>query len=58
MTATVLDRARSLLVGTAGLMARDASHAAVMLDESLDGIYSYHRDFDRIQGIKRLQPGK
>ena len=36
----------------------DGPHAAVMLDESLDGIYSYHRDFDRIQGIKRVQPGK
>ena len=58
VTFSVLDRARTLLDGSTSLMARDALHAAVVLDEGLDGIYSYDRDFDRIPGIRRLQPGK
>ena len=58
VTSAVLDRARTLLDGSTRLMARDALHAAVVLDEGLDGIYSYDRDFDRIPGIRRLQPGK
>lgn len=58
VTSAVLDRARTLLDGSTSLMARDALHAAVVLDEGLDGIYSYDRDFDRIPGIRRLQPGK
>ena len=58
VTAQVLDRARTLLDGSASLMARDALHAAVVLDEGLDGIYSYDRDFDRIPGIRRLEPGR
>ena len=58
VTSAVLDRARTLLDGSTSLMARDALHAAVVLDEGLDGIYSYDRDFDRIPGIQRLQPGK
>ena len=58
VTSAVLDRARTLLDGSTSLMARDALHAAVVLDEGLDGIYSYDRDFDRIPGIRRLQPRK
>ncbi len=58
VTSSALDRARTLLDGSTSLMARDALHAAVVLDEGLDGIYSYDRDFDRIPGIRRLQPAK
>jgi predicted nucleic acid-binding protein len=58
VTASVLDRARTLLDGSTSLMARDALHAAVVLEEGLDGIYSYDRDFDHIPGIRRLQPAK
>jgi predicted nucleic acid-binding protein len=58
VTAAVLDRARTLLDGSTSLMARDALHAAVVLEEGLDGIYSYDRDFDHLPGIRRLQPAK
>jgi hypothetical protein len=58
VTASVLDRARTLLDASTSLMARDALHAAVVLEEGLDGIYSYDRDFDHIPGIRRLQPAK
>lgn len=58
VTARVLDRARALLDGSSGLVARDALHAAIVLDEGLDGIISFDRDFDRIPGIRRVQPGK
>jgi predicted nucleic acid-binding protein len=37
-------------------MARDALHAAVVMEEGLRGIYTYDRDFDRIKGIRRLEP--
>lgn len=56
VTAAVLDRARTLLDGDATLMARDALHAAVVMEEGLRGIYTYDRDFDRIKGIRRLEP--
>jgi len=56
VTSTVLDRARRLLDGDATLMARDALHAAVVMEEGLRGIYTYDRDFDRIKGVRRLEP--
>lgn len=56
VTAAVLDRARTLLDGDTTLMARDALHAAVVMEEGLRGIYTYDRDFDRIKGIRRLEP--
>jgi len=56
VTAVVLDRARRLLDGDTTLMARDALHAAVVMEEGLRGIYTYDRDFDRIRGIRRLEP--
>ena len=51
-----LDHARRMLDEHAGLMARDALHAALLLDEEFEGIYSYDRDFDKIAGVKRVQP--
>lgn len=57
VTADVLDRARRLLDMAPGIMARDALHAAVVMQEQLDGICSYDRDFDRIQGLIRHEPG-
>ena len=56
VSASMLDRARDILDATPGLMARDAVHAAVVQLESLDAICSYDCDFDRIAGIRRLQP--
>ncbi len=52
----LLDRARQLLDEYPSLMARDALHAAVVLDEGLDAICSYDRDFDRIAGLRRIEP--
>lgn len=56
VTAAVLDRARLLLDGNARIMARDALHAAVVLEEGLDGIFTYDRDFDRVPGVRRETP--
>ncbi|MES2177079.1 MAG: type II toxin-antitoxin system VapC family toxin [Gemmatimonadota bacterium] len=56
VTAEILDRARQLLDGDARLMARDALHAAVVLEERLEAICSYDRDFDRLAGITRVEP--
>lgn len=58
VTAEVLDRARELLDRDARIMARDALHAAVVLLNGFDGICSWDRDFDRIPGLRRLEPGK
>ena len=56
LTAAVLDRARRVLDGDAGIMARDALHAAVVMAEGFDAVCSYDRDFDRINGIVRRRP--
>ena len=56
ITAEVLDDARRLLDDHAHLMARDALHAAVVIGEQLDAIYSYDQDFDGIPGVRRLEP--
>jgi predicted nucleic acid-binding protein len=56
ITAAILDRARGLLDTDRTIMARDALHAAVVLEERLDAVCSYDRDFDRIAGIERIEP--
>jgi predicted nucleic acid-binding protein len=56
ISADILDQARALLDRYPTLMARDALHAAVAMDEGCEAICSYDRDFDRIAGIKRIQP--
>lgn len=38
------------------LQARDALHAAVVVQHGLDGIISADRGFDRIPGIRRFDP--
>lgn len=57
VTAEILDRARQLLDADATIMARDALHAAVVMEEGLDGVCSYDQDFDRINGLVRREPG-
>lgn len=42
--------------GPRGLSARDLIHVAVMQNNGLDTIISTDRDFDRIEGIRRLDP--
>jgi predicted nucleic acid-binding protein len=56
VTAAILDRARQLLDTDATIMARDALHAAVVLEERLDGVISFDHDFDRIAGVVRREP--
>jgi predicted nucleic acid-binding protein len=56
ITAEVLDRARLLLDEHPHLMARDALHAAVVECHSLEAICSFDRDFDRVRGIRRVEP--
>ena len=56
VTAEILDRARRLLDDHAHLMARDALQAAVVIDEGLEAICSYDRDFDGIPGVRRIEP--
>ncbi|MBM4193081.1 MAG: type II toxin-antitoxin system VapC family toxin [Gemmatimonadetes bacterium] len=57
ITVKVMDRARLVMDRRMGMMARDALHAAVVLTEKLDGIYSYDTDLDGIPGVERLVPG-
>ncbi|MEP7354233.1 MAG: type II toxin-antitoxin system VapC family toxin [Acidobacteriota bacterium] len=56
VTAEVTDHARALMNNDATLAARDAVHAGVVKVYGLDSICSYDRDFDRISGIRRIQP--
>lgn len=48
------DRARDLLVGTRGISARDAVHAAVMFNHDVTVIASFDRGLDEIPGIQRM----
>lgn len=54
---SVLDRARGLLEGDGTLAARDALHAAVLLEVEAEALCSFDRDFDRIAGVRRVEPG-
>lgn len=56
ITASELDRARELLDSHADLMARDALHAAVVETQNLEGLCSFDRDFDRLPGLRRVEP--
>jgi hypothetical protein len=48
------DRARALLAETAGVSARDAVHAAVMLGQDIHAIATFDEGFDRIRSIRRI----
>ena len=56
VTAEVMDRARLMLDAYPHLMARDALHAAVVLEGQLEGVCSYDRDFDPVAGVVRFEP--
>jgi predicted nucleic acid-binding protein len=47
------DRARDLVCGDIGPSARDAVHAAVMLNNDVEWIATFDAGFDEIQGIRR-----
>ena len=48
------DRARHLLTSAGGLSARDAVHAAVMLNQGVDTIATFDRGFERVGEIRLL----
>lgn len=50
------DRARDLLCGTPGISARDAVHAAVMLNNGVEWIATFDKGFDELGGIRRVKP--
>lgn len=56
VTADVMDYARQLLDEYGSLMARDAVHAAVVTVSGLESITSFDRDFDRVKGLRRIEP--
>jgi len=58
VTAEVVDRARGLLDGHAGLMARDALHAAACLHYGAEALCSFDADFDAVPGLRRIEPGR
>ena len=57
VTAAVMDESRRLLDLEAGMSARDAVHAAVCLVFEAEALCSWDRDFDRIAGVRRMEPG-
>lgn len=48
------DRAKDLLTSTAGASARDAVHAAVMINNKVRQIATFDEGFDRFGGLERL----
>lgn len=56
ITDQIVDRARDLLDDDARLGARDSVHAAVALQRGMEGVCSYDRDLDRIEGLRRFEP--
>ena len=56
VTGEVIDHARTLLDDVPQLMARDALHAAVAITTGATAFCSYDRDFDRIAGVRRVEP--
>jgi predicted nucleic acid-binding protein len=50
-----VERARELVLGIAGLSARDALHAAVMTRHSVERIMTFDAAFDRVPGISRYR---
>jgi predicted nucleic acid-binding protein len=49
------DLAKGVLISSAGISARDAVHAAVMMNHGVESIATFDRGFDRIGSIGRLE---
>lgn len=49
------DRAKDLLVNGSGISARDAVHAAVMLNNGVSQIATFDEAFDRVEGVERME---
>ena len=56
ITREILDKTVELMDAYPSLMARDCLHAAHCILSGLDGICSFDRDFDIIEGIRRIEP--
>ena len=56
VAAESLDHARRIMDENSSIMARDALHAAIAIDEGIRDICSFDRDFDGISGIERVEP--
>jgi uncharacterized protein len=54
VTVADTDRACDLLAKVDGISARDAIHAAVMVNHDVKWIASFDSGFDRVSGIKRV----
>jgi hypothetical protein len=55
VTLAETDLARNLLGEAEGISARDAIHAAVMINHNLEWIASFDTGFDHVPGIRRLE---
>ena len=55
VTLAETDRARDLMAEVEGISARDAIHAAIMLNHEIEWIASFDSGFDRVPGIGRLK---
>jgi predicted nucleic acid-binding protein len=49
------DRARDLMFEVGGISARDAIHAAVMINHDVEWIASFDTGFDRVPGMRRME---
>lgn len=58
VTVEVLEDARRLLDRHPMIMARDALHAAVVRLHRAEGFCSWDRDFDGIEGVRRIEPDR
>lgn len=56
VTGEVLDVARLILDDRPEASARDAVHAAACRVHGADALCSWDRDFDRFEGLKRVEP--
>ena len=52
---TTVERAKTIVLGTAGLSSRDALHLAVMETHRIDRIMSFDEGFDGFPGVARLR---
>ena len=55
VTLAETDRARDILCGRAKISARDAMHAAVMLNHGVEWIATFDTGFDSVPGVRRLK---
>ena len=55
VTLAETDRARDLMGEVEGISARDAIHAAVMINHEVEWIASFDAGFDGVPGIRRLK---